>query len=1338
MAADTVPAGPALTDRGRVLQIWQDGGLNVKAAAEAALVGGDAKIASFLGAGTTPSDGEMAKAEAKDNRQATLQIVTTGGPRLRKAAETALAGSDQAVSTFLVSGWKPALEQDRRVAVSQLAETGGPRTKAAALKALNGSAKDIEKYLSDGQHTTRESDERVRVSQVVEAGGPATKQAGLLAMNGSIEDIREFLAVGQHIAAARDREYADISQLVKQATEAGNQAEREKTAAVEASEQAITSARLARQAAETAKAEAQAAKGDAKKAASAAQRAADAGRRAAEAARAAIASARAANNAARVAASAASQAAAAAAGAERAATKALSFAASGKIDEEAAKAAETAANLSNYIADVADRAAVAATAAAAAARAATSAGNNLDGATLAAEEANGFASEAGSFSQEAQDAAASARRHATEATRAANRAAALADQSAAAAREAGAYARSAANHASKAAEAARDSSKHAGNATTAAQRANAHAASAQTAATAAVAAVKKASDIHTQAAESEKEEREARKLNGINQARDLRAAFDLSQRQADAAKDEAVKLEQDAVRLAQQAAQPGVDTATVVANGRKMAIAALTTRGSWSKAAATYALTGSDQAVLDYVKSSWTVSAQQDERVQAGHLADDSKIEAVRTAATTALAGDATQVHAFLQTGRHQVALSEYRVRVSQILETGGSRVKAAAQEALRVNTAEALTTFLSRGQYTARASDDQVLISTYMEDGSGRGEEVKIAAAIAMESPGPVKADFLKTGQYRAKQQDELTLAHNATIANLLSSGSQVAALAVQNAALASKAAADANNASNDANKAAGEAQAAAADAARYADDAKKSANQADASAADARASAATARNAAAQAWASANAAQDSARAAAASAAAARQSADTAYEAVAAARKSAENAQESSDKAAAIAKAAEEAAIAAADKAKDEQDGAEFWALIDSMGKEQQPSLSWGDVLNAYNTYQKYFGISTNPADYSSYDKFAEMVHFKLDMLGLVPVLGEPADFVNCLWTGGEWLADKASGEDFGLSCFSMIPIAGWAGAGTKLIKKYGKKAWDAAGSAYDWAAGFFKKKPNGIPDLCPTNSFPAGTRVLMGDGSTKPIEQVRIGDAVQAADPVTGRNGPRAVTNTIYTPDDRQFTELTIKGGAKLTSTDHHPYWVESTRTWTDAVAVKPGDTLRTDADAAVQVAAVRHWTGLAPAYNLTVDDLHTYHVLIGDTPVLVHNTDPLPCLSPKDIANLDLADRKAYVEAGRAARDAARADGWPLGTWNAMALLDSGLTVNEVGLKIWKKNGPDVKNVLDGESAAYLRGLASKRDVEDLYDMYMGAAARAPSNKTAQNRIYLLRKVLAAWPE
>lgn len=1322
VAADTAPAVPALTDRGRVLQSWQDGGISVRAAAESALVGGNDKIARFLGTDTTGQPSELAVAEAKDNRQAALQIATTGGKRLRTAAEAALAGNDLAVSSFLATGWKAPLEQDQRVLASQLAETGGPRTKAAANKALGGSIDEVRTFLSTGQHTTRESDERVRASQVVEAGGPATKQAGLLAMNGSIEDIREFLAVGQHIAKARDQEYADISQLVAQATEAGNQAEREKDAAVEASEQAVVSARLAREAADLAKAEAYAARTDATRAAAAAKRAAEAGRKAADAAKAAIASAQAAGNAARVAASAASQAAAAAAGAERAATRALTSAALGKIDEDAAKVAETAAKQLWVIADVADRAAKAAKAAAAAARAASQADANLDATSKAADEANGYANEAGAWSDEAAAAAASARRHAAEATRSANRAAALADEAGDEAYLARDAARSAATHAQNAAEAARDSSRHAGNAATAAQRANAHAASARTAAQAAVDAVNRAATIHQKALASEQDERETRKLTGINRARDLQVTFELSQRQADAIRDQALKLEQDSVLLQQQAAQPGADLATVVANGRKMAVTALNIRGSWSKAAASYALTGSDEAVIDYVRLGWSVSASQDERTEVDHLADESQYDTVRTAAVNVLAGTDAEVHTFYRTGRHDLVLSQYRTKVSQILETGGTHTRAAAQEALNVNTAEALTKFLSRGQYTARASDEKILVSALMETGGeGGGEEVKLAAAIAIEGPPPVISDFLKTGRYRAKQQDELTWAHQATITNLLAAGSQVASLALENAALAAKAAADANDASAAAQAASLEAQASAADAARYANDAKKSADQADASAAKARASASTARNAANQAWASANAAADSARSAAASAVAARQSADTAYAAVAAARKSAENANLSADAAQEISDAAQLDAIRAADLAKGDQEEAEFWAYIDGLTDEQNADLTWDDLLNAYKTYQKYFGISLDPADYTSYDRFAEMMHFKLDMLGLIPVLGEPADFINCLWTGAEYAFDKASGMDFGLSCFSMIPVAGWASAGAKLIKKYGKKALDGAEAAWDWASGFFKKKRNG-DGLCPAqrNSFPVGTRVLMGDGSAKAIEQIRVGDTVFAADPTTGRNGPRAVTATIYTPDDRQFTELTVQGDAKLVSTGNHPFWVESTQAWTEADKVKPGDTLRTDKGATVQVASVRHWTSLAPAYNLTVDDLHTYHVLAGDTPVLVHNTGPdLPC-----VPDLDAVSRHVNQLSDRADemswRTARNADGeliWPRGR-------------NEMGNDIWGATGakaPDHPlNIANKRTKEHVLAMKEKGFTREMAqnwkDMYEATIAHSKAREAA----------------
>ncbi|MER8183398.1 RICIN domain-containing protein [Kitasatospora sp. NPDC094015] len=145
--------------------------------------------------------------------------------------------------------------------------------------------------------------------------------------------------------------------------------------------------------------------------------------------------------------------------------------------------------------------------------------------------------------------------------------------------------------------------------------------------------------------------------------------------------------------------------------------------------------------------------------------------------------------------------------------------------------------------------------------------------------------------------------------------------------------------------------------------------------------------------------------------------------------------------------------------------------------------------------------------------------------------------------------------------------------------------------------------------------NSFPAGTAVLMGDGTRRPIEQIRVGDTVTATDPTTGATSAQRVENTIYTPDDREFTELTIAAPdgttSAITSTDHHPYWSQNAHHWRDAAVLAAGDTLRTSDGRTVRITGVRHWKTLQPAYNLTVNNVHTYYVVAGTTPVLVHNT-------------------------------------------------------------------------------------------------------------------------------
>ncbi|WP_255950026.1 polymorphic toxin-type HINT domain-containing protein [Streptomyces odontomachi] len=142
----------------------------------------------------------------------------------------------------------------------------------------------------------------------------------------------------------------------------------------------------------------------------------------------------------------------------------------------------------------------------------------------------------------------------------------------------------------------------------------------------------------------------------------------------------------------------------------------------------------------------------------------------------------------------------------------------------------------------------------------------------------------------------------------------------------------------------------------------------------------------------------------------------------------------------------------------------------------------------------------------------------------------------------------------------------------------------------------------------------FLAGTDVLMADGSTKDIEDIKTGDKVLATDPETGKTVPRKVTQLIVTNGDKYFNRLSIAtqaGVEKLTATHEHPFWSPSERRWVTAGTLKPGMTLRTPHGETAIVTGNHAYTSHATTYNLTVDDLHTYYVLAGETPVLVHNS-------------------------------------------------------------------------------------------------------------------------------
>ncbi|MEV4013114.1 polymorphic toxin-type HINT domain-containing protein [Nonomuraea angiospora] len=147
--------------------------------------------------------------------------------------------------------------------------------------------------------------------------------------------------------------------------------------------------------------------------------------------------------------------------------------------------------------------------------------------------------------------------------------------------------------------------------------------------------------------------------------------------------------------------------------------------------------------------------------------------------------------------------------------------------------------------------------------------------------------------------------------------------------------------------------------------------------------------------------------------------------------------------------------------------------------------------------------------------------------------------------------------------------------------------------------------------------NSFISGTRVLMADGSTKVIEDVKIGDRVIATDPATGQTKAEPVTALITGEGTKRLVKITVdidgnRGTTTdtITATDNHPFWVPALRKWLEAGQLQPGMWLRTSAGTYVQVAAVKAWTALQLVHNLTVDELHTYHVMAGDQAILVHN--------------------------------------------------------------------------------------------------------------------------------
>jgi RHS repeat-associated protein len=203
-------------------------------------------------------------------------------------------------------------------------------------------------------------------------------------------------------------------------------------------------------------------------------------------------------------------------------------------------------------------------------------------------------------------------------------------------------------------------------------------------------------------------------------------------------------------------------------------------------------------------------------------------------------------------------------------------------------------------------------------------------------------------------------------------------------------------------------------------------------------------------------------------------------------------------------------------------------------------------------------------------------------------------------------------------------------------------KRAAAAESAAADDAAAVSEAGPG-----CPaTHSFVASTSVQLASGTTKPISTVKAGDTVLATDPQTGQTRPEKVQKVIVTRTDEDFTDLTISSPKansppqKLTTTWHHPFWDATHHQWTDASKLTPGTKLRQPDGTTATILATHNYHHHAVTYDLTIADLHTYYVLAGTTPVLVHNNNGASCPIEVTIDKATHPESAQHIEDAQAA--------------------------------------------------------------------------------------------------
>jgi len=148
---------------------------------------------------------------------------------------------------------------------------------------------------------------------------------------------------------------------------------------------------------------------------------------------------------------------------------------------------------------------------------------------------------------------------------------------------------------------------------------------------------------------------------------------------------------------------------------------------------------------------------------------------------------------------------------------------------------------------------------------------------------------------------------------------------------------------------------------------------------------------------------------------------------------------------------------------------------------------------------------------------------------------------------------------------------------------------------------------RPTGVGGNLGTTCFTAGTPVWTETG-LRPVESIQYGDRVLAQDPTTGKLAFKLVIQTTASVGGELSPVLELDlGDESIGATVGHVFWVCG-EGWRMAKELSQGTLLHAQ-NGSIRLSDVRELEP-EPAYNLVVEDFHTYFV--GRSGLLVHDIE------------------------------------------------------------------------------------------------------------------------------